>query len=85
VTTPDDETTGDIVRVAIARHEVEAELMCELLRSEQIDCIQRLSDIGVAGYDGAPGGFGAREVLVRTPDLERARELLALGSKEDGE
>lgn len=70
------DTHVNLARLTIARHEAEAEMVCELLRSDGIECMHRLSNFGVAGYDGAPGGFGAREVLVRTADLERAQELL---------
>jgi len=65
---------AEIVRLTIVRNEPEADLLCDLLRSEGIRCMHRVTDLGAGSLDGvAP--IGAREVLVNEDDLERAREL----------
>lgn len=66
---------GSIVRLTIVGSEPEADLLCELLRSEGIGCMHRVTDVGAGALDGV-AATGSREVLVRRPDLERARELL---------
>ncbi len=54
---------SDIVRLTIVRNEPEADLLCDLLRSEGIRCMHRVTDLGAGSLDGvAP--IGAREVLV---------------------
>ena len=67
-----------LVRVAIVRHEYEGELVCGLLRGSSIKCMQRLTNFGFVGGGEMPtSGGGAREILVRSEDFDRARELLA--------
>jgi Putative prokaryotic signal transducing protein len=63
-----------IVRLTIVGSEPEADLVCDLLRSEGIECIHRVTDLGAGALDGV-AAFGAREILVHEADLERAREL----------
>jgi hypothetical protein len=65
----------ELVALTIVRNEVEAELLCALLRTESIDCDHRSTNFGVGSMDGLPGG--AREVLVDSEHLERAQEILA--------
>jgi hypothetical protein len=65
----------ELVRLTIVRNEMEAELLCGLLRTEDIECDHRSTNFGVGTMDGLPGG--AREVLVAADDLDRAREILA--------
>lgn len=65
----------ELVALTIVRNEVEAELLCALLRTEGIDCDHRSTNFGVGSMDGLPGG--AREVVVDQEKLERAEELLA--------
>ncbi len=62
------------VRLTIVGSEPEADLLCDLLRSEGIECTHKVTNFGAGAFDGvAPSG--PREVLVRESDLERAREL----------
>ena len=69
----------ELVRVAIAPNEPAADVLCAFLRSEGIDSMRRVTDVGAGALDGvAP--TGSREVLVREADAERARELLASAS-----
>ena len=66
----------DPVRLTIVGNEPEAEMLCDLLRSEGIECMHRVTDLGAGSLDGV-AAVGPREVLVHAVDLERARELAA--------
>ena len=66
----------DAVRLTIVGNEPEADLLCDLLRSEGIECFHRVTDLGAGSVDGV-AAVGPREVLVHAADLERARELSA--------
>jgi len=66
------------VRLTVARHEPEAELICGLLRSEGLVCTYRITDLAFGQGGEMPfSGAGPREVLVRLEDLEAARGILA--------
>ncbi len=65
-----------VVRLTIVQNEPEADLLCDLLRSEGIECAHRVTDLGAGALDGVAAA-GAREVLVNEEDLDRARELAA--------
>jgi Putative prokaryotic signal transducing protein len=69
-------SADDLVRLTIAGSEPEAELLRGLLATESIESIHRPTDFAAGALDGWAAG-GAREVLVRAADLERARELIA--------
>lgn len=70
---------GEEARVTVVSNDVEAEMVCGLLRSVGIECYFRKTDLG-AGYTGGMlSTAGPTEVIVHTPDLEFARELLAAG------
>ena len=68
----------ELVRLTIASTEPEAEMLRGLLATEGIESMQRPTDIAAGSLDGWAAG-GTREVLVRSNDLERARELLETG------
>ena len=74
----------DAVRLTVVSNEMEAEMLCGLLRSNGIACNHRKTDS--AGAIGAEtGGFamaGPTEVLVHERDLEAARALLENPSSE---
>jgi hypothetical protein len=72
---------ADAVYLTLVPSEVEAELLCALLRTEGIDCEQRPTNFSVGMMDGMPGG-GPREVFVDEHDLARAREILAASSSD---
>jgi Putative prokaryotic signal transducing protein len=74
---------SDLVRVAIVRNQPEAEIVCSLLRSEQIPCFHRATDFAAGSFDGVVSSAGAREVMVSAVDLERARELLDAQVEDD--
>jgi hypothetical protein len=68
--------SSDLVRLKIVSSEVEAEIVRGLLEDEGIQSMYRPTDVAAASFDGwSPGG--AREILVASGDLERARELVA--------
>jgi Putative prokaryotic signal transducing protein len=67
---------AELVRLTIVSTEPEAEIVRGLLAAEGIESIQRPTDFAAGALDGWAAG-GAREILVRGADLERARELVA--------
>jgi putative signal transducing protein len=70
----------ELVPLTIVRNEVEAELLCALLRTEGIECDHHSTNFGVGSMDGLPGG--AREVVVDERSLARAQEILAASRDE---
>jgi hypothetical protein len=64
-----------LVPLTVVRNESEAQLLCALLRTEDIECDHRPTNFGVGTMDGLSGG--AREVLVAEDGIERAREIVA--------
>ena len=73
--TPGDDRQGELVRLTIVPSESEAELLRGLLATEGIESIQRPTDFAAGALDGWAAG-GAREILVRSADVETARELI---------
>lgn len=67
---------GDVVRLTVVPDEGEAEILCRMLRAEQIRCAHRVTDL--AAERGLEFG-GWREILVDEADLSRARGLLPKG------
>ena len=70
----------DLIRVALAHNQVEAEIMISALEAEGIRAMWRFTDFGI-GAGGLPLGAGVGtgspvEVLVLAADAERAHELL---------
>jgi hypothetical protein len=68
--------TDDAVVLTVVSGESEAEVVCGLLRSSGIECAHRDTE----AIDSPLEDFiaaGSQEILVREPDLEAARELLA--------
>jgi Putative prokaryotic signal transducing protein len=76
--TPSADREQELVRVTIVSSEPEAELLRGLLATEGIESLQRPTDVAAGALDGWAAG-GAREILVRRADLERARELVGGG------
>jgi hypothetical protein len=69
----------DGVTLTVVRDEMEAEMLCGLLRSNGISCTYRKTNTAAA-ISAESGGFamaGPTEVLVHEPDLDAARRLLA--------
>ena len=67
---------SDGVPFATVSDEVEAEVVCGLLRSAGIECAHRLTDETDSPLHGIASD-GPREILVHATDLETARQLLA--------
>jgi hypothetical protein len=68
-------SVDELVVVEVVRTEPEAELMCSLLRSADIRCAFRQTNVGAGASDGMPVG-GPYAVIVRSDDLSTAREVL---------
>ena len=69
------DAAAELVRLTVVFNEVEAEMIRGLLTTEGIDSLARPTDVSAGAFDGwSPGG--AREILVRSIDLERARKLV---------
>jgi Putative prokaryotic signal transducing protein len=66
-------------RLTVVRNELEAELVCALLRSAGVSCAHRITDYGAGAWDGVPTG-GPREIVVREEQLGDARAVLAAPS-----
>jgi hypothetical protein len=67
----------DEVAVTVVGSEPEAELACQLLRTENIPCYFRATSFAAGAGDGLVSLGSPREIVVRAEDAERARELLA--------
>ncbi len=67
----------DEVSVTVVGSEPEAELACQLLRTEDIACYHRPTSFAAGAGDGLVSLGSPREIVVRTEDAARARELLA--------
>ncbi len=68
----------DPVKLTVVSNEMEAEIVCGLLRENGIQCAMRKSDRAGA-FSALSGGFavdGAIEIVVHEQDLAAARELL---------
>ena len=66
----------DRVPVTTVSDEVEADVVCGLLRSAGIECGHRVTDETDSALHGIASD-GPREILVHKSDLEAARTLLA--------
>ncbi len=67
--------TNDLVAVETVGTEFEADAVCGLLREAGIECVHGGTTMSAGVLGGV--GQGAREVLVRTGDAARARQVLA--------
>jgi hypothetical protein len=65
---------NELVVVKVVGSEPEAELLCSLLRSADIECALRQTNLGAGAADGMPGG--PYELVVRPQDLDDARDVL---------
>jgi hypothetical protein len=73
---------NELVVVKAVRSEPEGELLCSLLRSADIECALRKTNVAGAWY-GGPGG--PYELLVRPQDLDDARDILRERSDRGGQ
>jgi hypothetical protein len=66
----------DEVSVTVVGSQPEAEMACELLRTENIACYHRPTSFAAGAGDGLVSLGSPREIVVRAEDAERARQLL---------
>jgi hypothetical protein len=64
------------VPVTTVSDEIEAEVVCGLLRSAGIECGHRVTEATDSALEGIASD-GPREILVRESELETARAVLA--------
>ena len=69
---------AELVPLTVVANETEAEMVRNLLATEGIESMQRVTDFAAGALDGWAAG-GAREILVHAADLEAARELVGGG------
>ena len=74
--TPDDEDDMAEVELTVVGNELEAEMLCGLLRNHGIACRYRKTDVAGAIGAAAMATAGPTEVLVYQRDLEAAHKLL---------
>jgi coenzyme F420-reducing hydrogenase alpha subunit len=67
---------AELVVLEVVGSEPEAELICSLLRSEGIPCIQQKTDYAAGVGDGMSVIGGPREIVVHAEKLAEAREIL---------
>ena len=67
---------GEGVVLTVVSDEPEAQIVCGLLQSSGIDCAYRDTEAIDSPLEDFTAA-GSREILVRAPDLQAARELLA--------
>ena len=70
--------TDELVAVAVADNQPEAEMLCSRLRSVGIACMPRLTNRG-AGAGQGYGIGGPHEIMVRSKDAQAARKILRPG------
>ena len=61
--------------LTVVRDEIEAELLCRLLRENGIECGHRKTNFAAGAFGALPTG-GWREVIVSATDVDAARALL---------
>lgn len=69
------EPTGELAVLDVVATAQEAELIRGLLPTLEIACTYRQTNYDAGGSDGLPTG-GPWEIVVRTQDLDEAREAL---------
>jgi len=67
-----------VLRLTVVSNEIEAEVVCGILRENGIGCSYRATDTAAAGKEGVGMG-GPTEIVVNEADLEAARKLLPGG------
>ena len=67
-----------LVVVDVVQTEPQAAMLCLLLKNSGIPATYRLTNRGAGAADGLSVG-GPQEIVVRSEDLESAREILRAG------
>ena len=65
----------DLVVLQTVPTQIEASLVCDVLREEGIRCYDRPTNFAVGAADGS-WTPGPREIVVRAADAERARDVI---------
>jgi Putative prokaryotic signal transducing protein len=66
-----------VIRLTVVPNEIDAEVICGVLRNNAIACFHRTTDAAAAGMGSEGVGMGGpTEVLVNEADLDAARKLL---------
>jgi hypothetical protein len=68
--------SDELVRLTVVLNEIEADQVQSLLKFENIQSMQRLTDKGAGSIAGSGAMSGPREILVRPEDLESARAII---------
>lgn len=65
-----------VVRLAIVYDEIEAEMLCQVLRDQGIECGHRRTDVSAGAWQVLPTVGGQREVFVNETEADAARNVL---------
>jgi hypothetical protein len=63
-------------RLTIVYDEIEAEMLCQVLREQGIECGHRRTDVSAGAWQVVPTVGGQREVFVDDADADAARKVL---------
>ncbi len=74
-----------LAKVTTVGNEIEAEMVCALLRTEGIAATHRRTDLAAGAADASTTAAGPREVYVPDAQLESARALIDAAPLETGE
>ena len=66
-----------LTRLTVVHDEMEAEMLCGMLRANGVACSYRWTDPGAGAWTGGVAPGGPMEILVDEKDLASAQELLA--------
>jgi hypothetical protein len=66
---------SDLAVIEVVRSELEAVLVCAILRDAGVPCMHRVTNHGSGAMDGLTTG-GPREIVVRPEDLDLARRAI---------
>jgi Putative prokaryotic signal transducing protein len=69
----------ELVRLTFVLNEIEADQIQSLLKFEDIESMQRPTDVGAGSIGGSGAMSGSREILVKQEDLEAARAIIGEG------
>jgi Putative prokaryotic signal transducing protein len=64
------------VRLTVVANEMEAEMLCGLLRANGIACMSQRTNLAAGMADAGTSMAGPREILVEEDQLDAARQLL---------
>jgi hypothetical protein len=66
---------GDLTVLEVVASELEAVLVCSILRDAGVPCMHRVTNLGAGAMDGLTSG-GPREIVVYPEQLELARRVI---------